>query len=92
MRLIPNLEKSAIKLENRQESALILEKELFKKIHLNTASTRIAFYVSIWLKEDVQRTSIRLRSCMVLTKQSLSRFLTPFDSCNLVRKILCTYK
>ena len=30
---------------------LILEKELFKKVHLNTASTRIAFYVSIWLKE-----------------------------------------
>ena len=50
MRLIPNLEKSAIKLENRQESALILEKELLKKILLNTASTRIAFYVSIWLK------------------------------------------
>ena len=49
MHLIPNLEKSAIKLENRQESALILEKELFKKIPLNTASTRIAFYVSIWL-------------------------------------------
>src|ERR1051326_1335490 len=51
MRLIPNFEKSAIKLENRQESALILEKELFKKIHLITASTRIAFYGSIWLKE-----------------------------------------
>jgi hypothetical protein len=50
MRLIPNLEKSAIKLENRQESALILEKELCKKIPLNTASTRIALYVSIWLK------------------------------------------
>jgi hypothetical protein len=48
MRLIPNLEKSARKLENRQESALILEKELFKKIHLNTAHMRIAFYVSIW--------------------------------------------
>jgi len=47
MRLIPNLEKSAIKLENRQESALILEKELFKKIHRNTASTRIAFYGNI---------------------------------------------
>ena len=50
MRLVPDLEKSAIKLENRQESALILEKELFKKSPLNTASTRIAFYVSIWLK------------------------------------------
>ena len=50
MRLVPDLEKSAIKLENRQESALILEKELFKKTHLHTASTRIAFYVSIWLK------------------------------------------
>ena len=50
MRIIPNLEKSAIKLENRQESALILEKELFKKLHLNTASTRIAFCVGIWLK------------------------------------------
>jgi hypothetical protein len=48
MRLILNLEKFATTLENRQESALILEKELFKKIHLNTASTRIAFYVSIW--------------------------------------------
>lgn len=45
-----NLEISAIKLENRQESALILEKELFKKTHLNTASTRTAFYGSIWLK------------------------------------------
>jgi hypothetical protein len=32
MRLIPNVEKSAIQFENRQESALILEKELFKKI------------------------------------------------------------
>ncbi len=51
MRLVPDLEKSAIKLENSQESALILEKELFKKTHLHTASTRIAFYVSIWLKE-----------------------------------------
>ena len=50
MRLVPDLEKSAIKLENSQESALILEKELFKKTHLHTASTRIAFYVSIWLK------------------------------------------
>jgi hypothetical protein len=43
MRLIPNLEKSVIKLENRRESALILEKGLSKKIPLNTASTRIAF-------------------------------------------------
>ncbi len=51
MRLISDLEKSAIKLENRQESTLILEKELFMKIYLNTASTRIAFYGSIWLKE-----------------------------------------
>jgi len=50
MHLNPNVEKSATKLENRQESALILEKELFKKIPLNTAYTRIAFYVSIWLK------------------------------------------
>src|SRR6266704_141481 len=45
MRLVPNIEKSAIKLENRQESALILEKELFKRIHRNTASMRIALYV-----------------------------------------------
>ena len=30
MRLVPDLEKSAIKLENRQESALILEKELLE--------------------------------------------------------------
>jgi len=50
MRLIPNLEKSARKLENRPKSALILEKELFKKFHRNTASTRIALYVDIWLR------------------------------------------
>ena len=51
MHLNPNVEKSATKLENGQESALILEKELFKKFHRNAVSTRIAFYGSIWLKE-----------------------------------------
>jgi len=49
MLLIPNLEISAIKLENRWESALILEKELFKKVYLNTAYTRNTFYTRIWL-------------------------------------------
>jgi hypothetical protein len=43
MHLNPHLEKSATKLENRQESALILEKELFKKFHRNAASTRNTF-------------------------------------------------
>jgi hypothetical protein len=39
MLLNPDLEKSARKLENRRESALILEKGLFKKIYLNTPHT-----------------------------------------------------
>jgi hypothetical protein len=50
MCLNPNLEKSAIKLENRRESALILEKVLFRKTHLNAAYKRIAFNANIWLK------------------------------------------
>jgi len=42
MRLILNLEKSAIKLENSQESALILEKELFKKIRYSPIKILLA--------------------------------------------------
>jgi len=48
MHLNPNLEKFAIKLENRRESALILEKVLFNKFHLNAVYTRIAFYANLW--------------------------------------------
>jgi len=37
MPLNHNLEKSVLKVEKRQESALILEKGLVKKMHLNAA-------------------------------------------------------
>src|SRR5713101_3156144 len=51
MSLIPNLEKSALKLEKECKSALILEKGIPEKIHLNAVYTRIAFHESLWLKE-----------------------------------------
>jgi hypothetical protein len=46
----PNLEKSTIKLEKGLESALILEKGLPEKIHLNAVYTRIAVHTILWVE------------------------------------------
>lgn len=52
---LPGLEKSAMKLENIPESALILEKGLLTNICLNTFYTRIAFPEDLWLEVEWPR-------------------------------------
>ena len=49
------LEKSAIKLENIPESALILEKGLPTNFCLNTFYTRIAFHEDLWPEAEWPR-------------------------------------
>lgn len=60
-----SLEKSAIKLENIPESALILEKGLQTKICLNTFHSRIASHEDLWLEAEwpLRKESLQNISC-----------------------------
>src|SRR6266566_2197123 len=72
-----NLEKSALKLEKRRESAIILEKGLFKKLYLNVANTRNASCANLWLRGIYPLKINGLRRYMVLIRQSLFLFAYP---------------